>query len=173
MITKNCLQCGKEKSIPNWREKYGFVKFCSMDCYRKYRITHLEYHQPFHQKKLDTHPVLTKSLLREKYLTKKMKMADIASELSYGYATVNYWIRKYKLPTRIQRDYSRRESYGTIRKDILKNRGNKCEICGWTEASCDVHHKTPRVNGGSHKHDNLIILCPNHHRMVEEGQLKI
>ena len=44
-----------------------------------------------------------------------------------------------------------------------------CAICGWNEASRDIHHITPRSKGGLSTKENLITLCPNHHRMVEEG----
>lgn len=45
--------------------------------------------------------------------------------------------------------------------DHLKN---SCAICGWNEASCDKHHIIP----GKHDLDNLIIVCPNHHRIIHQ-----
>lgn len=44
----------------------------------------------------------------------------------------------------------------------------ECAICGWKESTLDVHH----VNGNRHTDnspENLCYLCPNHHRMVNNG----
>lgn len=54
---------------------------------------------------------------------------------------------------------------GAIGKKYL---GDVCAICGWKETTCDVHHIISRKNGGDNKLENLIVLCPNHHRMVEK-----
>lgn len=48
---------------------------------------------------------------------------------------------------------------------ILKRMNAKCSICGWNEASCDLHHIVPRKNGGGDNFDNLIVVCPNCHRI--------
>lgn len=52
---------------------------------------------------------------------------------------------------------------------VLKRVGAKCSMCGWCEASCDVHHIIPKSKGGSDTNDNLVILCPNCHRKVHDG----
>ena len=53
----------------------------------------------------------------------------------------------------------------TITK-ILERSNKGCSICGWNESTCDIHHIIPRSQGGSNKHDNLIIVCPNCHRII-------
>jgi len=44
----------------------------------------------------------------------------------------------------------------------------QCEVCGWDEAYCDRHRLVPE-NG--YVPENVVVLCPNHHRMVETGKL--
>jgi predicted restriction endonuclease len=44
-----------------------------------------------------------------------------------------------------------------------------CEICGWKEATRDIHHILPVSEGGTNELSNLIVLCPNHHRMIHRG----
>jgi len=51
---------------------------------------------------------------------------------------------------------------------ILKRANLGCSICGWNEASGDVHHIVPSSKGGSNKMDNLIYVCPNCHRKIHE-----
>ena len=53
----------------------------------------------------------------------------------------------------------------TISK-IIKRANIKCALCGWNEASCDIHHIIPKKYGGTDSHDNLIIVCPNCHRKI-------
>jgi hypothetical protein len=51
-----------------------------------------------------------------------------------------------------------------------KNYIERCVICGWSECSLDTHH----INGNRHTNnspENLCFLCPNHHRMVENGKI--
>lgn len=61
--------------------------------------------------------------------------------------------------------FSSRKAWG----DAVKfARGDSCEICGWQEAACDVHHLHERHKGGKNTLDNAIVLCPNHHRIAHE-----
>lgn len=54
----------------------------------------------------------------------------------------------------------------TARKIALKLYSPRCMICGW-DIAVDVHHIIPRRHGGTNDPENLIILCPNHHRMAD------
>lgn len=44
-----------------------------------------------------------------------------------------------------------------------------CELCGWKEASRDLHHIIPVSSGGKNETNNLISVCPNHHRMIHKN----
>jgi len=48
----------------------------------------------------------------------------------------------------------------------------KCEICGW-KYHVDLHHILELSNGGTNDIKNLICLCPNHHKLVHLGIIKI
>ena len=45
---------------------------------------------------------------------------------------------------------------------------NSCAYCGFNEF-VEVHHIKPRKGGGRDEPNNLILLCPNHHRLVHKG----
>lgn len=53
--------------------------------------------------------------------------------------------------------------------------GTSCEICGWAEATTDVHHMDyfDREEGDpkSESTDDYAVLCPNHHRWVHDKKI--
>lgn len=44
-----------------------------------------------------------------------------------------------------------------------------CEICNWKETTRDLHHIIHVSKGGKNTKDNLISVCPNHHRMIHNN----
>jgi predicted restriction endonuclease len=50
--------------------------------------------------------------------------------------------------------------------------GDKCFVCGWNEANNDICHLTSVKKGGKEEIENMILLCPNHHRMLDRGLLE-
>ena len=48
-----------------------------------------------------------------------------------------------------------------------------CEICGTGNVKPDNHHIIHKADGGSDYGMNRIYLCPNHHRMVHAGHIRI
>ena len=54
------------------------------------------------------------------------------------------------------------KSQALARKRIIKARGNKCEICGYT-GYIELHHKVPMILGGYHEESNVILLCEKCH----------
>lgn len=59
-----------------------------------------------------------------------------------------------------------------IPEDKVKSKlPNKCFICGWNLGSCDTHRIIFGCDGGIYSMDNVIRLCPNHHRLVHENKL--
>jgi len=54
-----------------------------------------------------------------------------------------------------------------------KMRGGKCQLCGWDKATIDGHHKIAPQDGGKHILDNIILVCPNCHRMIHEYKITI
>lgn len=57
----------------------------------------------------------------------------------------------------------------TISK-IIKRAKIGCAICGWNESRCDIHHIIERKNGGNDDVSNLIIVCPNCHRVIHNNK---
>jgi len=56
------------------------------------------------------------------------------------------------------------------RRSILLKEHNCCSNpeCGSTKRSLQVHHIVPFVKGGSHKKDNLLVLCDKCHKLAHD-----
>lgn len=174
LVDKKCSNCLRVFKVPKWKEYVGKKWwFCNKNCYGQFIKNHPEFHRQYRPEKLTNHPVLTKELLWKEYVVNGMKMTDIAIKYGYGYVSINSWIKRYGIPTRTQADYLPKTTIAAIGRLIREKRGDRCELCAWDKARCDVHHKIAQRDGGLHTEDNLIVLCPNCHRLVETNKLKI
>jgi len=55
---------------------------------------------------------------------------------------------------------------------LIHSVGTKCCYPHCREKiALDVHHITPREEGGTNSENNLVVLCPNHHRMARDGTI--
>jgi endogenous inhibitor of DNA gyrase (YacG/DUF329 family) len=50
---------------------------------------------------------------------------------------------------------------------------DRCAICGWDEDSNDICHIVPTSQGGEHAVENVVMLCPNHHRLFDRGKIPV
>ncbi len=79
--------------------------------------------------------------------------------------------RKYNMsrkPTDFlkQKEYSR---YG----EVADMDHSECSLCGWDKAECDRHRMKFGCDGGKYTLGNTISVCPNCHRLIHRGKLKI
>lgn len=56
----------------------------------------------------------------------------------------------------------------SVKKRFLKNQ--TCVVCGW-DRCLDAAHIVGAADGGSMEESNLMPLCPNHHRLFDNGNL--
>lgn len=62
--------------------------------------------------------------------------------------------------------------YQRIVEYIKHTRGRKCQICQYSfimdngNEYCEAHHIQYLSEKGSQSSDNVVLLCPNHHRMM-------
>ncbi len=87
-----------------------------------------------------------------------------------------------RMPTIAKRAQARNK----YNKDVIYAYDQKCAICGWQiseqliEAKGrtqyahgnEIHHITPISEGGTNEFGNLILLCPNHHKMADLGLIE-
>lgn len=60
---------------------------------------------------------------------------------------------------------------GGVTKEVFDKLDKKCIVCGFDKI-IDVHHLVAKSKGGSHDLSNLIILCPNHHKMMHHADYR-
>jgi len=59
------------------------------------------------------------------------------------------------------------------RKKAIKEMDmNRCSMCNWN-GPCDAHRLLMGCNGGKYVKGNVIIVCPNCHRLIHRGLIKI
>ena len=60
-----------------------------------------------------------------------------------------------------------------LRDKLLVQVGHRCVRCLFDTPEVDVHHMVPVAKGGTNAEDNLIVLCPNCHRLAHRYKLSV
>jgi predicted restriction endonuclease len=64
-----------------------------------------------------------------------------------------------------------------VKERVLAERGARCQVCGFTFRTKDgtdyaeAHHIRPVSAGGPDHADNILVLCPNHHRQLHRAEV--
>jgi 5-methylcytosine-specific restriction endonuclease McrA len=74
-----------------------------------------------------------------------------------------------KSQERRKREHSIDEIIVKLTHRQLKRFNIACVICSWNEAHCDDHHIIPLSEGGLNQLNNIVIICPNCHRVIHES----
>jgi hypothetical protein len=70
--------------------------------------------------------------------------------------------------------FRRRRTVPEVLRNLIEDRDQGCRVpgCG-RRGFLHIHHLVHWANGGPTSTDNLLALCPEHHRMVHAGLLRI
>lgn len=91
--------------------------------------------------------------------------------------------RKAEAQQATDRISRRAQNINKVAHAVYRAYSSKCAICGWqaTEQTIsvngkiqhahgnEIHHITPTSEGGTDSPDNIILLCPNHHKQADLG----
>lgn len=153
-----CHQCGKDIAIINKYSKNK--KFCNSSCAAIYNNARRDPPTEEHKKKVS-------ESLKKRYASDNPPKVKPPKEQSILVGKSTKY--KYKgLDIKSIAECSSR----TVSK-ILKRMNVGCSRCGWKEATCDIHHINGRKVDDPHNHKNLIILCPNCHRIVHNHKIDL
>jgi predicted restriction endonuclease len=79
----------------------------------------------------------------------------------------------------------RRNKASAIYKELALRYEYKCAVCRWSipfqtpnkqeqlQGGCDMHHIIAVKDGGLDVEYNLILLCPNHHKLADTGIITV
>jgi hypothetical protein len=162
-----CKNCNENEAIKY--SKYSNGEFCSRECARAYSTK---------EKRVEINEKV--KLILQKKLPKHIRYYN-CDKCGENFTSTKIIAKgRYKHCDKCKRnrphikdlndlDNILKCSSRTISK-ILKRGGVKCPKCNWGKTTLDLHHVTPKKNGGTDDNSNLIPLCPNCHRMCHEGQ---
>lgn len=160
-----CVVCGKNVYVIPW--KHGDVKSDAIICGRECRKKHQNENPEMYAKNKSVDRAEVIRLYCEGF-----KQREIAGGLNCSIGLVRVILRTAKVPRKYRHEYlDKITTFSAIARRLKKEKGDRCTICGWDEAPCDVHHILSRKDGGTNEYSNLIILCPNHHRLVTKKLL--
>jgi len=140
--SKICKQCNSIFEADNKEINRGNAKYCSLSCSAKNQRKNAKSYEKIC---LGCNNTFTAKYSEAKYCSQSCKL---------------------KVYRKLQKD--KEASIATFYR-ILAN--TFCEICSWNETNRDLHHIIPVSQGGKTTLDNIISLCPNHHRMAHRGML--
>lgn len=158
-----CENCTKEHD-----GSYGSGRFCCKSCAISFGNKHRNMDRTIVNKKISDGVKRHNQLKEYHYICEKCNNEFITSS-------------KIKTNRRIHCEFCKRkvEHYKNINEitsitdlskrtisKILKRANKECTLCGWNESTCDIHHIIPKSQGGTNEHNNLIIVCPNCHRII-------
>lgn len=77
--------------------------------------------------------------------------------------------------TRYTKTYRRNPVLSSMPKQKYKD---ACQICGMNMRIdqgyfCDAHHLKPLKNGGLDISENIVVVCPNRHRVLDRSQTEV
>lgn len=128
----------------------------------------------------------------------KTKVCPVCNQ-SFNYTTYGGKERKYcsldcARKAQAKRHYEntpeRHSNYnhkGYMSKTIILRYGGRCAICGWRATEDfitvrnrrqyaygnEIHHIVAVEDGGTADENNLILLCPNHHKQANLGIISV
>lgn len=139
-IQRQCENCNKPFQAEQKEIKRGNARYCSLSCSAKQQ--------------------------RRKAIIYNLTCHGCNQPFQAKYKEAKYCSQKCKLVVYRRLQKSEQASIATFQRII----GHlPCEICGWNECKGDLHHITPVSKGGKTTLENLISLCPNHHRMAHKN----
>jgi len=149
MPTKVCLYCDEDFDVIASRE--DDAKFCSRECYHSGQKAGLTSHSERRVEYVE----LTCTGCGEK-IKKPPSRANRSERQFCDQSCYLDWNKK-----------TRQKQTG--RRARMREKDNSyCEICGF-DRFIEMAHIIPSSEGGTYHKNNICMLCPNHHRLLDHG----
>jgi predicted restriction endonuclease len=93
----------------------------------------------------------------------------MAKDTTTNYARLIGRILTDEQRTKETRQERKKRTYYS-KEEVLERDDRRCLVCGFSEC-VDIHHIVSIAKGGDSFPENLITLCPNHHRLADRGRI--
>lgn len=158
IIEVECQECSEKFSVSESERKRGNGKFCSRSCGASFR-NRTDPVRPCYNHEVNTKcATCATPIYRKPSLIKKYEVFYCSKVCQDN-------------GKRVGRKRSNTYDYQKFISEIKNERGNRCQLCGWAEAAVDAHHIVQVKDGGLNIKENIIVLCPNHHRMADHKKI--
>jgi hypothetical protein len=142
-INKLCKFCNNEFLADTREINRGHALFCNLSCSQSYNNSQRE---------------LTNLKIHVcKHCSKEFKSVSNYSK----YCSKLCKAKNYRIKKKSNNPFDRKL------EELIRE--YPCEICNWSEYTRDVHHIIPVSKDGKSVINNLISLCPNHHKMADHN----
>ena len=147
-VNRKCLFCGKEFKAALREVERGRGKYCSRECmYAAKRES---------SKRRKVYELYMQGLTYK----------EIGEKLGMSSQAVGHYVYIQKICNRFGNGIIDPATKGRL-KNLLKQQGiDKCELCGYDRV-LDIAHVIPKVKGGKLLLNNVLLLCPNCHRLFD------
>ena len=152
MPTKRCLTCSDEFDIVKSRQ--DSAKFCSRECYHNGQKEGLTEH----------------SERRVQYI--ELTCTGCGKTIEKPPSRANRSDRQFCSEDCYHQWSNSHQKDKTGRRQRLREKQNMCcEICGF-DRFLELSHIIASSEGGTYHEKNILFLCPNHHRLLDHGEIK-
>lgn len=151
-----CLNCSKEHD-----SSFGSGLYCSRICANT-RI----------------HSIETKEKIKNSLLAKKIVKTQLFTHTCIKCTSV-FEAKNFRKGRKVLCHKCKRKNNTAKNPTLLLDFGLKtvsnylknkdCSLCGWNKSTLDIHHILPKCEGGSDDYNNLILICPNCHRLCHDN----
>lgn len=170
-------------TIGNWCKKF------QIPLRNPHDITHIKYMQ--HQNSMKRKLPVPTSVVAKLYLEQGLTIKEIATQLNYGWDTIRRRCIEMGLPIRpakIRNTLRAKKAINALHRNFCDTKNLKKFLYRWGRIQCwypachyyqflDIHHISgTNIKRSGRKHskntlDNVVLLCPNHHREADFGQI--
>lgn len=164
-LSKPCGFC--REMMTGYSSKISAHRFCSIECRAKWQSQHPE---------IFTSSVATTRVTKVCPTCKNSFQSWRAARKKY--CSVTCWQAHRSIAMRGaghprfvgENSNGDRATFSKFVKGLIDDR---CALCDWQLTPNDVCHIIPCARGGENTLDNVVILCPNHHRAFDTGLIAL
>lgn len=106
----------------------------------------------------------------EKYKNENISLRNLTRDKSYSYVALKNAFDRLNLPIKKYEKFTRSGEWRNQGKFQKRAKNESCLICG-EDRLTEVCHIESRKDGGKYLEENILFLCPLHHKLFDRNML--